>query len=171
MAVLYRLVVPQKGRPYVPTDEESWHRAFKRAMLLWRQRAVDLCELGAHRFGMHQVQRARNCHPWGVAVTSYRGAVVHCRHQAICPWCMGRAASSLYAAVRRLLREGDALVSVTNADFFGGNVTRGELQLRLGWARKVMEGLALANSKASRAATWNVVAEPPTFHRGHEKDF
>ena len=34
-----------------------------------------------------------------------------------------------------------------------------------------MRGLVLANSEASRAATWNVVLEPPTFYHGHEHEF
>jgi hypothetical protein len=171
MAVLYRLMVPEKGRPCVPKDALSSERAFTRAMGLWRRRVTELSRRGVHHFGSQQVQRARNCHPYGVAVKTYGRAAVYCRHQGICPWCLGRAANELYTLVQRVLQEGDALVSITCVDFFGGTVTRAFLHERLVWARMVMEALALANSKVSRTVAWNVVAEPPTFHRGHENDF
>jgi hypothetical protein len=171
MAVLYRLYAPGPNRSPYPRDMSEWESAFTRILELWRRRVTELQNLGAHRFGVHQVQRARNCHPWGIAVKSYRQAVRYCRHPVICPWCACREAGTVYTSVRRVLRKDDALASLTCTEFVGGEVTRASLHRQLEWGRKILRGLALANSETSRAATWNMVLEPPTFHRGHKHEF
>ena len=171
LAVLYRLVVPDGKRVPYPRDMAEWELAFARILMLWRNRIRELQNLGAHRFGLNQVQRARNCHPCGIAVKSYRQAVRYCNHPVICPWCASREACILYTMIRRLLRADDALVSITCTEFVGGEVTRASLHRQLDWGRKILRGLALANSEASRATTWNVVLEPPTFYHGHEHQF
>jgi len=73
--------------------------------------------------------------------------------------------------VRRLLRKDDALVSITCTEFVGDEVTRASLHRQLDWGRKILRGMALANSEASRAVTWNVVLEPPTVRSGHDHEF
>jgi hypothetical protein len=164
-------LVPRFSLKPAKAGDDYWSTALGRILGLWRGRASDLCNLGASHFALRQMQRLRNCHPWGVSVKHCDKPVVYCRHLDICPWCIGRKISELYVKVCNVLEPNDALVSVLGANFFPDDMGYDEMRLELEAAADIMRSIGRGHSDRSRAVAWSVVMDPPTKVRQKRADF